>query len=223
MYMSAGHQASRGQARQRLLAAGGDLFYAEGIHAVGVDKVAERAGVTKRTLYQHFPSKDALLAAVLEAQGRAWREWLEAELGRRAATPAGQLLAMFDVIAEESVAEGYRGCRFVNAAAEIPDRRHPARAVASEHKRAVLQLISVRTAQLAVADPAGLARQLKVLLEGAISTALVDPSAQAASDARRAAAVLLQTAVSGQQHQLPHDKGDDDGGVHRGPRRAGTR
>lgn len=94
-------------------------------------------------------------------------------------------------------AEGYRGCRFVNAAAEIPDRRHPARAVASEHKRAVLQLISGRTAQLAVADPAGLARQLKVLLEGAISTALVDPGAQAASDARRAAAVLLQAAVSG--------------------------
>jgi AcrR family transcriptional regulator len=187
-----GGRVPRGQARQRLLSTGADLFYAHGIHAVSVDNVAERAGVTKRTLYQHFPSKDALLAAALDARGKAWRDWFEAELDRRAATPAGQLLAMFDVIAEESTADGYRGCRFVNAAAELPDRRHPARAVASAHKREVLGLITARVGQLAVADPAGLARQLKILLEGAITTALVDPGAQAATDARCAAAILLQ-------------------------------
>jgi len=181
----------RGHARERLLSAGADLFLERGIHAVSVDVLADEAGVTKRTVYQHFAGKDALIAHALERRGEAWRAWFDAELDRRGTGPEQQLLAMFDVIADEIGAGGYRGCRFVNAAAELPDPAHPARAVASAHKAAVLALIARRTGQLGAGQPELLARQLKMLLEGAITTALVDPDPQAARDARLAAAALL--------------------------------
>jgi AcrR family transcriptional regulator len=186
-----GSESVRGHARERLLSVGADLFLEQGIHAVSVDALADEAGVTKRTVYQHFPGKDALVAQALEQRGEAWRAWFDAELDRRGAAPGQQLLAMFDVVAEEISAGGYRGCRFVNAAAELPDPAHPARAVASAHKAAVLTLIARRVAQLGSSQPGLLARQLKVLLEGAITTALVDPDPQAARDARLAAAALL--------------------------------
>jgi AcrR family transcriptional regulator len=186
-----GGESVRGHARERLLSVGADLFLERGIHAVSVDALADEAGVTKRTVYQHFPGKDALVAQALEQRGEAWREWFDAELDRRGVTARQQLLAMFDVVADEMSAGGYRGCRFVNAAAELPDPAHPARAVASAHKAAVLALIARRVAQLGTSQPNLLARQLKVLLEGAITTALVDPGPEAARDARLAAAALL--------------------------------
>ena len=189
-YFMAGN-VPRGQARQRLLQTAAALFSARGIHAVGVDALAAHTGVTKRTLYQHFPSKDALIAEALASHGTIWRRWFAAELEHRAHDPAGQLLAMFDVVGQAAATADFRGCSFVNAAAELPDATHPARAVASAHKQAVLDLITALVAQLDVAEPDTLARQLKLLLEGAIVTALVDPGPQPARDARTAAAALL--------------------------------
>jgi AcrR family transcriptional regulator len=187
----------RGHARELLLDTGADLFYAHGIHGVSVDRLADATGVTKRTVYQHFSSKDDLVAEVLARKGESWRTWFDAELDRRSESAATQLLAMFDVIAEE-IAEGqYRGCRFVNAAAELPDPHHPARDVARAHKTAVLELIVQRVEDLDVADPAALARQLKLLLEGAIATALVEPAVQPARDARDAAQALISHMTSG--------------------------
>jgi len=216
----------RGHARERLLSAGADLFLERGIHAVSVDVLADEAGVTKRTVYQHFAGKDALVAQALQQRGEAWRAWFDAELDRRGAGPEQQLLAMFDVVADEIAAGGYRGCRFVNAAAELPDPAHPARAIASAHKADVLALIARRTGQLGAVQPELLARQLKVLLEGAITTALVDPDPRAARDARLAAAVLLAHATGkpraaastrrtarGQEHQ-DHEEGNGHAGLH---------
>ena len=128
----------------------------------GVDAIAARTGVTKRTLYQHFPGKDALVAEALADRSAEWRGGFEAAISRGANDPAGQLLAMFEVIGQRAAKPDFRGCEFVNAAADLPDRHHPARAVASHHERAVLDLIAQRVAQLG-ADPDGLARQLKLL------------------------------------------------------------
>ena len=128
---------------------------------------------------------------------------------------------MFDVIAEESAVSGYRGCRFANAAAELPDPTHPARLVASAHKAAVLDLITSRAVRLGVADPARLARQLKVLLEGAIATALVDPGGQPARDARSAAATLLEAVLSVKDQPNPKKGTRSDGRVRRSAGRAG--
>jgi AcrR family transcriptional regulator len=181
----------RGQARQRLLKTTAALLAADGVHATGVDTIAERTGVTKRTLYQHFPGKDALVAEALADRSAEWRERFAAAISARADDPAGQLLAMFEVIGERAARSNFRGCEFVNAAADLPDRGHPARPVVSRHKRGVFDLIVQRVAQLGVADPDGLARQLKLLLEGMVATALVDPGPQPARDARDAAATLL--------------------------------
>lgn len=221
-----GGESIRGHARERLLSVGADLFLERGIHAVSVDALAGEACVTKRTVYQHFPGKDALVAQALEQRGEVWRAWFDAELDRRGATPEQQLLAMFDVVADEISAGGYRGCRFVNAAAELPDPAHPARAVASAHKAAVLALIARRVGQLRTSQPDLLARQLKVLLEGAITTALVDPSPQAARDARLAAAALLAHAscepraaasprrtARGHEHE-DQEEGNGHAGIH---------
>src|SRR5579875_3011870 len=106
-------------ARERLVDVASRLFYAEGIRAVGVDRVIAEAGVAKATLYAHFASKDELVAAYLERQS-AW--WAAAVDGR--ADPRGGLLARvltpFDVLAERAASPGYRGCPFINAAAEFP-------------------------------------------------------------------------------------------------------
>jgi AcrR family transcriptional regulator len=181
----------RGQARHQLLKTTAALLAAGGVHAAGVDTIAARTGVTKRTLYQHFPGKDALVAEALADRSTEWHAAFDAAITARADDPAGQLLAMFEVIGQRAAKPDFRGCEFVNAAADLPDRRHPARAVASHHKRALLDLIGQRVAQLGVADLGGLARQLKLLLEGAVATALVDPGPQPARDARAAAATLL--------------------------------
>jgi AcrR family transcriptional regulator len=181
----------RGQARHQLLKTTAALLAADGVNATGVDTIAKRTGVTKRTLYQHFPGKDALIAEALADRSAEWHAGFDAAICALADDPTGQLLAMFEVIGQGAAKPDFRGCEFVNAAADLPDRRHPARAVASHHKRAVLDLIARRVAQLGVADPDGLARQLKLLLEGAVATALVDPGPQPARDARDAAAALL--------------------------------
>src|SRR5580698_8855648 len=111
---------NRGSARQRLLDAAEELFYEEGVHTVGIDRVIERAGVAKATLYSVFGSKDELVRAYLERHNDAWRERLTGEIGRRygTATPAEKLLGVFDVLGERSAAPGYHGCAFVNASAE---------------------------------------------------------------------------------------------------------
>jgi AcrR family transcriptional regulator len=181
----------RGQARHQLLKTTATLLAADGVNATAVDAIAKRTGVTKRTLYQHFPGKDALVAEALADRSAEWHAGFEAVICALADDPAGQLLAMFEVIGKRAAKPDFRGCEFVNAAADLPDRRHPARTVASHHKHALLDLIAQRVAQLDVADPDRLARQLKLLLEGAVATALVDPGPQPARDARAAAATLL--------------------------------
>src|SRR3954469_3809568 len=117
-------------ARRRVLDAASALFYAEGIHAVGVDRVIAEAAVAKATFYHHFPSKDVLVCAYLEEQSAHVR---------RATLPAGethedQVLAVFDAVGEFTCGPGFRGCAFINAAAEYPDPGHPVRHVIAVHR-----------------------------------------------------------------------------------------
>jgi len=162
-----------------------------GVNAVGVDAIAEQAGITKRTLYLHFPSKDSLVAQALSARSQAWHSWFARELDGHGHSPEQQLLAMFDLLGEGTAAEGYRGCIFVNAAADLPEASHPARLVASDHKHKLLDHIAGLCQRLGARQPDLLARQLKLLLEGVIATALVDPGPHHAHDARAAAQSLI--------------------------------
>jgi AcrR family transcriptional regulator len=117
-------------ARRRVLDAASSLFYAEGIHAVGIDRVIAEAAVAKATFYAHFPSKDDLVCAYLKEQD---------ELIRRVTIPGGpthedEILAVFDAIGEFACGPGFRGCAFINAAAEYPDPAHPVRLVVAAHR-----------------------------------------------------------------------------------------
>jgi AcrR family transcriptional regulator len=118
-------------ARRRVLEAALALFYAEGIHTVGIDRVIAEAGVAKATFYHHFPSKEDLVCAYLAEQDSRIRQ---ASLPRDVA-PEAQIMTLFEVLGEISCGPGFRGCAFINAAAEYPDPAHPVRRVIAAHRR----------------------------------------------------------------------------------------
>jgi len=172
---------------ERILAAADKLFYAQGIRAVGVDAVAEEAGVSKRTLYHHYSSKDALIAAYLTARFR--------HIAPSDAPAREQILAYFDRI-ERMVADGsFRGCPYVNAVTEIGDRRHAATSIAVQFKEQRRQWYRALLERMDVKNPDALATQLQLLAEGAIATALVRGDPAAARAARDAAEVLIDAAT----------------------------
>lgn len=111
------------------------LFYAEGVHAVGIDRIIAEAGVAKATFYHHFPAKDALVHAYLDEQYRAQRDSVAALRDASAGEePRDIVLAIFDRMGEIGREPGFRGCPFINAAAEFPDAGHPVRQAVLEHR-----------------------------------------------------------------------------------------
>jgi AcrR family transcriptional regulator len=174
--------------KERILVAADRLFYGQGIRAVGVDAVAAEAGVSKRTLYNHFASKDALIAAYLVRRG--------AQVATPKGPPLAQILGVFDNLATWFGSKRFRGCPFVNAVAELSgDRQHPAVPLTMALKKRRRQAFEKQLRALHVADAPVLAQQLAILFEGAIATSLVrggDP--RVAESARAAACVLLNAA-----------------------------
>lgn len=173
----------------RILAAADRLFYTKGIRAVGVDTVAAEAGVSKRTLYNHYPSKDALIAAYLTARFR--------HIAPSDAPAREQILANFERL-ERMIADGsFRGCPYVNAVTELGDPKHPAAQLALQFKEQRRQWLRSLLERMGVKDPDALATQLQILAEGVLATALVRGDPSAARSARAAAAILLDAAGAG--------------------------
>ena len=166
---------SRASPRQRLLAAAGELFYRYGIGAVGVDLVSQAAGVSKRTLYQQFGSKDELVAASLDQAGDAITAmYLPAGDPLDPNRPArDQILAVFDGQRDWTKAAEFRGCPFINTAMELPDPQHPARAVALTYKLRLRGFFATQAERGGCADPQLLADQLLVIFDGAIVQAVM--------------------------------------------------
>jgi len=171
---------------ERILAAADRLFYTQGIRAVGVDAVAEAAGVSKRTLYHHYPSKDALIAAYLTARFK--------QIAPSDAPAREQILGYFERI-EAIVADGsFRGCPYVNAVTELGDPKHPATGIAVQFKEQRRLWFRALLERLRVKDADGLATQLQILNEGALTSAMVRGDPALARSARAAAEVLLDAA-----------------------------
>ncbi|WP_291865169.1 TetR/AcrR family transcriptional regulator [Bradyrhizobium sp.] len=172
--------------RERILETADRLFYQRGIRAVGVDTIAAEIGISKRTLYNHFPSKDELIAA-----------YLAGRFTKAAASdkpPVEQILGTFDRLERGFASKGFRGCPFVNAVAELGAEDQSVRKIAIAFKESRRLWFRDLLKQLGVADAEGLATQLTLLVDGAIAQDLVrnDPSmARAAKDAAR---VLLANA-----------------------------
>src|SRR3954454_1321554 len=172
--------------KDRILETADRLFYLQGIRAVGVDTIAAEIGISKRTLYNHFPSKDALISAYLARRFVAPRPSEK--------PPAEQILSTFDSLERRFSAGDFRGCPFVNAVAELRSEDKSVRRIAIAFKESRRLWFRDLLVQLGVADAEGLATQLTLLVDGSIAQDLVrnDPSmARAAKDAAR---VLLANA-----------------------------
>jgi AcrR family transcriptional regulator len=177
-------------AGERLVTAAAELFYRRGIRAVGVDLIADAAGTTKKTLYDRFGSKDALVALYLRRRAQRWQGFVHGYLERTPPGP-GRVLAVFDALAEW-LAEQDRGCAFVNAHAEIGGTDHPGVPVIRAEKAAMRALFSrlVQAAGIPHAEDVG--AQLHVLYEGANVAVTAGGQTDAIEHARVAAARLLE-------------------------------
>ena len=172
--------------QERILDTADRLFYGQGIRAVGVDTIAAEIGISKRTLYNHFPSKDELILAYLS------RHFLEPKNSDRPLLE--QILRYFDRLEGWFATDTFRGCPFVNAVAELGDPTHPGTQMAVAYKERRRLWLRDALTQLNVADPDTLATQVAILVEGAIIAALVRGDPAMARAAKAAARVLLTAA-----------------------------
>ncbi|MCZ2404653.1 TetR/AcrR family transcriptional regulator [Paenarthrobacter sp. Z7-10] len=176
------------ETRERVINTAVGLFYTKGIQAVGMDLLRESAGVSLRTLYRLFPSKDAIVLAVLRRSQVIWNESLDARVVL-ADTPRDKLLAIYDYLADWFTDDSFRGCCFINSFAEVGPASPEVAAIAREHKASFQAYVAHIAAEAGF--PAELAAQLAILAEGALTTAAISGSGEAAGQARRAAEVLI--------------------------------
>jgi AcrR family transcriptional regulator len=180
-------------ARQRLLAAAHELFYEEGVHSVGIDRVIEKAGVAKASLYSTFGSKEALVQAYLEGRQETRKARIDGKVAA-AATPRARLLAVFDALAERAAEPNFRGCPFVLATAEGQPGAG-VRRVCDQSRGWLRDLFTALAAEAGAADPTALAQQLLLLYDGATIGSYMDADPKAPSSARALAGTLIDAAV----------------------------
>ncbi len=157
--------------RERLLAVAAELFYRHGIRAIGVEAIAEAAATNKMTLYRHFASKDELVAECLRQVARQGAERWHVYEQAHPDDPLGQIRAWLAEVAEHVADTNHRGCALANAAVELPDKTHPVRRVIEEYKIAQRDRLAGLCRSAGLEEPAMLADELYLLLEGARVTA----------------------------------------------------
>ena len=172
--------------KERILQTADRLFYLEGIRAIGVDTIAAEIGISKRTLYNHFPSKDALINAYLE------RRFVKARQSEQ--SPLEQILGYFDALERRFSAMDFRGCPFVNAVAELGPKDRAVKKIAVAFKESRRLWFRDLLSELGVKDADALATQLQLLVDGSIALDLVRDDPMMARAAKDAATALLQGA-----------------------------
>jgi AcrR family transcriptional regulator len=183
--------------RERIVAAAAKLFYSEGVRAVSVDAIAEKAGVTKRTLYYHFTSKDEVIAAYLAARDQPnlalFRRWFEAADG----DVGDRVAAIFDHLAENARSPKWKGCGFLRTSAELAHLPgHPAIKIGAAHKRGFEDWLAEIFSVERLREPRELARQVLILLDGAFSVVLLHRDATYLQSAGNAARSLIRAAAA---------------------------
>jgi AcrR family transcriptional regulator len=185
-------------ARDRILDTAARLFYARGVRGVGIDTIIAESGVAKATLYAHFRAKDDLVVAYLARADDAWRGKLADAAAAAGPRPRDRLVGLFDALTATCAEDGFRGCAFVNTAAEY-EPGSVAFAATVAHKRAVRAWVRELAVQAGASNPDALAGALTVLLDGALTAAALEPRAEGAvlaGNARDAARVLVDAATA---------------------------
>lgn len=178
--------------RHQLIAAADGLFYNQGIRAVGVDAIAAAAGVTKRTLYYHFKSKDELIAAYLEGRDLPTLGRYQGLIPDPGEPAQRQIQRIFDHLGKSSRDPHWRGCSFLRAASEFANLPgHPTRRIAARHKKRFEGWLEEILASDEIAEAAGLARQIMILFDGAVAQILIHRDPSYAASAANAAATLI--------------------------------
>jgi AcrR family transcriptional regulator len=195
--MSKSADQPRISARERLLAAAEALFYEEGFNTVGIDRVIERAGVAKASLYDCFGSKEELIRSYLVARQAARQARLTEGLTKYH-TPRERLLGVFDILATQIAEPTYRGCAFMKAGAESP-AGSSIRGVCEDSRQWLRNLFVDLATDAGAADPKGLAQQLVMLYDGASMSAQMDRNVAAAAAARVMAAAMLDVNTAARQ------------------------
>jgi len=178
--------------KENILLAATDLFYSQGIRATGVDAIAKAANTTKMSLYKYFSSKDELIIAFLRKRDNDFCEWFVEQVNSKADTPNAKLLAIFDVIGEWLVIPEFRGCAFINAAAEFPLEGNPVHQVSAEFYDNFRGYMTELARECGAKSPEVLALQLSLLIEGAIVSEQMKRHSNAALYAKQAAIILIE-------------------------------
>lgn len=168
-----------------------EIFYKNGFHATGMDKLAAETGVSKTSIYKHFRTKEDLILAALRLRDENFRNWLYRRMDEIGGTPGERLLAMYDALGEWFSERGYRGCMFIKASAEYQEADDAIHVQSTEHKRLLLEHVSGLCRSAGLAAPEDTARQLLILKEGAIVMAVLGYGPGAARDAKAAATRLI--------------------------------
>ncbi|WP_345934095.1 helix-turn-helix domain containing protein [Tistrella bauzanensis] len=183
--------------RSRIIDAAEALFYGHGLRSVSVDAISERAGVTKRSVYYHFESKDELIAACLTARDAPTVERYRHWLGDDDRPLPDRIMAMFSALAEYASRPNWRGCGFTRAAVELAGQPgHPAVVMAADHKTRFEHWLAEELARGGVSHPALAGRQVMILLEGAIAHMLIHRDVSYALAAGKAAVALVSAGLS---------------------------
>ena len=180
--------------RERLVRAATRLFCSQGIAATGIDAVLREAGVAKMTLYKVFGSKDGLVEAVLEEEGRRWRGWFLPALTAGDEPARQKLDRIFPLLRQWFERDDFFGCPFINAVGEHDKADPRLRAMALRHKSALLDTVSALAAEAGAADPTSLAHQVGLLIDGAIVAVMITRDPALANVAAQACAAILNEA-----------------------------
>src|SRR5271154_6215815 len=181
-------------ARGRLLAAATHLFCKNGINATGIDAIIDEAGTAKTTLYKLFGSKTNLVHAVLETEGKQWRDWFIGAIESGGGNAQTKLARIFPSLKDWFCQERFYGCPFINAVGEHDKDQKQLRAIAMRHKKVVLGYIEKLAGEMGAAAPGVLAHQLGLLMDGAIVAAMVSRDPGVADTAGLAAGSLFEPA-----------------------------
>jgi AcrR family transcriptional regulator len=182
----------RSPARDRLVRTAADLFYAQGYARVGVNEVTDRAGVARMTLYNNFKSKEALALAAFEAEAARRREMITERLAA-ADAPLDRVIALFDLAETLAAAPGFRGCAFLNLAAQELSPDGALHRLVRAHKSWIRERFRAIAAEAGCADPERAARQLLALWDGGLSDAFVEGDVAPIAAARDAARLIAAT------------------------------
>ncbi|CAD85857.1 transcriptional regulator, TetR family [Nitrosomonas europaea] len=179
---------------EKILQTARRLFCQVGIHATGIARIIEESGVSRRSLYTHYGSKENLLKAVFEAEANIWFRWFDCDLPQMECSPTERILALFDLMRDWFDSKNFYGCVFINAVAEHEKSNGWIQEVANSHREKITAKLQAMVAASGAQNPEMVTEKLNLLIDGTIVTAMVTANSEIAHIGKLAAGDILRNA-----------------------------